>query len=198
MRCVKEVDLPALLRGIETYEGDPQTRLALKFLCLTFVRTIELRYAEWTEIDEEKAEWRVPAEKMKMKLAHIVPLSKQAIAVLKELRTLTGTSRWLFPNTKGADKPMSENTVLFALYRLGYRSRMTGHGFRGLASTILNENGFNSDWIERQLAHSERDDVRAAYNHALYLTDRRKMMQWWGDYIDQKAGGNVIPLQQPA
>jgi integrase len=126
---------------------------------------------------------------MKMRAPHIVPLSKQALAVFKQLRELTGSGQWVFPGRSGTKKPMSENTVLYALYRMGYHSRMTGHGFRGLASTVLNEHGFNSDWIERQLAHIDQDGVRAAYNHAQYLPERRKMMQWWGDYLGRAARG---------
>ncbi|WP_232457313.1 tyrosine-type recombinase/integrase [Burkholderia ubonensis] len=148
----------------------------------TFVPTSELRYAEWGEIDEKKKEWLIPAEKMKMRAPHTVPLSKQALKVVAKLREVNGNSQFLFPSRSSPKKPMSENTVLYALYRMGYHSRMTGHGFRGLASTIVNEHNFNRDWIERQLAHSERDSVRAAYNHAEYLPERRKMMQWWAGY----------------
>lgn len=194
MARVGESELPELLRSIATYEGEPETRLALRFLALTFVRTIELRQAEWTEIDLERREWRIPAEKMKMRRVHIVPLAEQTIALLSELRALTGHRRWLFPNSRRPLQQMSENTILYALYRMGYRSRMTGHGFRGLASTILNEKGFNSDWIERQLAHSEQDGVRAAYNHAEYLSERHRMMQWWADYLDKQSGAQIIPL----
>ncbi|MGR3908881.1 tyrosine-type recombinase/integrase [Burkholderia sp. SR8] len=189
MKRVSEAELPELMRKIDTYDGDYQTRLAMRFMALTFVRTIELRFAEWTEIDEKKKEWRIPAEKMKMRTPHIVPLSKQALEVVAKLRELNGDSQYLFPSRSSSKKPMSENTIIFALYRMGYHSRMTGHGFRGLASTILNEHGFNRDWIERQLAHSERDSIRAAYNHAEYLPERRKMMQWWGDYLASACGG---------
>lgn len=184
MKRISEAELPESMGKIATYDGDLQTRLALQLLALTFVRTVELRNAEWSEIDEAKAEWRIPAEKMKMRSPHIVPLSTQALAVIKQLRELNGNWQLLFPSRTNARKPISENTVLYALYRLGYHSRMTGHGFRGLASTALNENGFNSDWIERQLAHTEQNSVRAAYNHAQYLPERRRMMQWWGDYLD--------------
>jgi integrase len=189
MSRIAESEVPELMRNIAAYDGEPQTRLALELLALTFVRTAELRFAEWTEIDEKKGEWRIPAEKMKMRAPHIVPLSKQALAVFKQLRELTGSGQWVFPGRSGTKKPMSENTVLYALYRMGYHSRMTGHGFRGLASTVLNEHGFNSDWIERQLAHIDQDGVRAAYNHAQYLPERRKMMQWWGDYLGRAARG---------
>ncbi|RQV17448.1 DUF4102 domain-containing protein [Burkholderia cenocepacia] len=188
MKRVSEAELPELMQKIDAYDGDYQTRLAMRFMALTFVRTIELRFAEWTEIDEKKKEWRIPAEKMKMRTPHIVPLSKQALEVVAKLRELNGDGQYLFPSRSSSKKPMSENTIIFALYRMGYHSRMTGHGFRGLASTILNEQNFNRDWIERQLAHSERDSIRAAYNHAEYLPERRKMMQWWGDFIQQRHG----------
>ena len=159
-------------------------------LLLTFVRTTELREAEWTEIDLDKAEWRISANRMKMKELHIVPLSDQAVAVLRELQKRTGNRKYLFPNEHNQLSFMSENTMLFALYRMGYRSRVTGHGFRSTASTILNENGFSPDVIERQLAHCERNKVRAAYNHAQHLPERRKMMQWWADYLDGATNGN--------
>lgn len=189
MARVTEAELPELMRKIAAYDGEFQTRLALQFLALTFVRTGEMRFAEWSEIDEAKAEWRIPAGRMKMPSPHIVPLSTQALEVIRQLRELNGRWKWVFPSQSNTQKPISENTVLFALYRMGYHSRMTGHGFRGLASTILNENGFESDWIERQLAHSERNDVRAAYNHAQYLSERRRMMQWWGDYLAETRSG---------
>lgn len=182
---LKAADLPEFLQRLESYEGALLTKLALRLLLLTFVRTTELRMAEWTEIDFDKAEWRIPAERMKMRDPHIVPLSSQAVAVLRELQKLTGNGKHVFPNEHNFVTFMSENTMLFALYRMGYRSRATGHGFRATASTILNENGFMPDVIERQLAHAERNKVRAAYNHAQYLTERRKMMQWWADYLDK-------------
>lgn len=187
MKRIGESELPELMQKIATYDGDLQTRLALQLLALTFVRTVELRNAEWSEIDEAKAEWRIPAEKMKMRSEHIVPLSTQALEVIRQLREINGNWQLLFPSRTNARKPISENTVLYALYRLGYHSRMTGHGFRGLASTILNENGFNSDWIERQLAHTDQNSVRAAYNHAQYLQERCRMMQWWGDYLTARS-----------
>ena len=180
-------ELPLYLKQLEAYDGSLQTKLALRFLLLTFVRTNELRGALWTEINWDKAEWRIAAERMKMKELHIVPLSIQAISVLRQLEKITGNRLYLFPNQKNPTKFMSENTILFALYRMGYHSRATGHGFRSTASTILNENGFGADVIERQLAHGERNAVRAAYNHAQYLPERRKMMQWWADYLDEVA-----------
>ena len=184
---LKENELPLYLKKLADFDGHPQTMLALRFLLLTFVRTIELRAAQWSEIDWDKAEWRIPAERMKMRELHIVPLSKQAITVLRELQNHSGNRDSIFPNQHNPAKFMSENTILYALYRMGYHSRATGHGFRSTASTILNENGFPPDVIERQLAHSERDKVRAAYNHAQHLPERRKMMQWWADVLDEIA-----------
>ena len=180
-------ELPAFLKKLASYDGQLQTKLALRFLLLTFVRSAELRAALWQEIDWDKAEWRIPAERMKMKELHIVPLSKQTIGVLRELQTLSGDRQFIFPNQHNPATYMSENTMLYALYRMGYHSRATGHGFRSTASTILNEHGFRADVIERQLAHTERNSVRAAYNHAQYLSERREMMQWWADYLDQVA-----------
>jgi integrase len=190
---LKADELPDFLKKLDNYDGQPQTKLALRFLLLTFVRTGELRGAGWKEINFDKAEWRIPAERMKMRDPHIVPLSKQAIAILRELQPLTGHWSHVFPNQHKPSGCMSENTILYALYRMGYHSRATGHGFRSTASTILNEQGFNSDVIERQLAHGERNQVRAAYNHAQYLPERRKMMQWWADYLDAVAKGKPAP-----
>jgi integrase len=184
MAYLKERELPEFLQKLDGYDGSFQTKLALKFLLLTFVRTIELRGAEWKEVDLKKAEWRIPPERMKMGDEHIVPLSKQSVAVLQELKPLTGQSAFVFPNQHKTFGFMSENTMLYGLYRMGYHSKATGHGFRATASTILNENGFQPSIIERQLAHAERNEVRAAYNHAEYLPERRKMMQWWADYLD--------------
>ena len=184
---LEEHELPLYLQRVEAYDGSLQTRQALRFLLLTFVRTNELRGAQWTEIDWDKAEWRIPAARMKMKELHIVPLARQTIAVLRELEKHSGNRQYLFPNEHNAATFMSENTMLYALYRMGYHSRTTGHGFRSTASTILNEHGFRADVIERQLAHGERNKVRAAYNHAQYLPERRTMMQWWADYLDKVA-----------
>jgi len=176
--------LPEFLSKLEKYDGETQTKLALKFLILTFVRSGEVRGAKWSEINFDKKEWRIPAERMKMRDPHIVPLSNQAIAILKELHVITGSSEYLFPHRSKPMTFISENTMLYTIYRLGYHSRTTAHDFRATASTILNEHGFASDVIERQLAHSERNNVRASYNHAQYIPERTKMMQWWGDYID--------------
>ncbi len=198
--AVTSEELPALLTAIDGYPelGDKLTGYALKLLALTFVRTGELIGAEWSEIDMDGATWIVPAARMKMKTEHVVPLSRQALAVLRELRAIGGGSRYVFPG-RNPDKPISNNTMLFALYRLGYKGKMTGHGFRAVASTILNEAGYRPDVIERQLAHCERDDVRGAYNRAEYLPERRKMMQQWADMLAALAkGAKVIPLQRRA
>ena len=198
--AVKPGELPALLRAIDSYGdvGDRQTALALRLLALTFVRTNELIGATWDEIDLDGATWIVPAERMKMKTEHVVPLSRQAVELLRELQAIGGGSRYVFPG-RNPDKPISNNTMLFALYRLGYKGKMTGHGFRAVASTILNESGFRPDVIERQLAHCERNDVRGAYNRAEYLPERRAMMQRWADMLaDMEQGAQVIPLQRRA
>ncbi|KWR80321.1 MULTISPECIES: tyrosine-type recombinase/integrase [Cupriavidus] len=180
-------EMPQLLRDIDAYEGDKVTRLALQLMTLTFVRTTEMIQAQWCEIDEKKGEWLVPAERMKMRDPHVVPLSKQAVAVLKELREINGHRDYIFYSPRGKTGHISNNTMLYALYRMGYHSRMTGHGFRGLASTALNELGFRPDVIERQLAHVERNKVRAAYNHAQYLPERRQMMQAWANWLETTA-----------
>lgn len=192
-------ELPELLRAIEVYQGTHVTRFALKLIALTFVRTSELIGAKWAEFDLEAARWDISAERMKMRTPQIVPLSRQALDALDTLRTLTGQSEWLFPGDRNAKKPMSNNTILKALERMGYKSRMTGHGFRGLASTILHEQGYNHEHIELQLAHAPRDAVSAAYNHALYLKPRAKMMQDWADFLEQtQRGGKVLPFKSSA
>jgi integrase len=181
---VEEADLPALLTAIDTYVGNDHTRLALQFMALTFVRTGELIGARWSEIDRVEARWNIPAARMKMKTPHIVPLSTQALGVLEQLRTISFNQDLVFPGDVNPKKPMSNNTLLFALYRMGYRGRMTGHGFRGVASTVLHEQGWPHEHIELQLAHQSRNAVSAAYNHALYLKPRAKMMQAWADHLD--------------
>ena len=179
------IEVGKLLSAINGYEGFFVTKCALQLAPLFFVRPGELRHAEWSEFDFEKAEWRIPPEKMKMRATHIVPLSTQAIGILQQLHAYTGDGKYVFPGTRTSKRPMSENTVLAALRRLGYTTdEMTGHGFRSLASTLLNENGWNRDAIERQLAHAERNNIRAAYNYAEYLPERRTMMQWWADHLE--------------
>ena len=182
---IDEKELPELLTKIEVYQGTHITRLAMKLMVLTFVRTGELIGAKWSEFDLDSARWNISAERMKMRTPHIVPLSTQALEVLKLLQVLSGNSEWLCPGAYRSKKPMSNNTILKALERMGFKGRMTGHGFRGLASTILHEQGVNHDHIELQLAHSPRNEVSAAYNHALYLEPRAKMMQDWANYLEQ-------------
>ena len=185
-----------LLRAIDAYQGSFITRCALQLAPMLFVRPGELRQAEWSELDLDAGEWRIPAGKMKMKESHFVPLSTQAVAVFRELLPLTGSGQYVFPSVRTGTRPMSENTVLAALRRMGYvKGELTGHGFRSTASTLLNEQGWNRDAIERQLAHAERDEVRGAYNRAEHLPERRKMMQAWADYLDQLAGKNVVPMR---
>jgi integrase len=189
-------DVPAFIRGLKTYDGDPRTRLALELTILTFARTTELRAARWSEIenlDSNEPLWRIPAERMKMRREHIVPLAPQSVAVLRELRGLRGSaaSSFLFPSPS-REGHMSNNTMLYALYRMGYHGRATIHGFRAMASTALNEMGFRSDVIECQLAHQEQSSVRAAYNRAQYLIERRTMMECWADRLDELARNVVI------
>jgi integrase len=188
-----------LMRAIQGYTGHPVTALALKLAPLVFVRPGELRTAECSEFDLPNAVWRIPAVRMKMKEPHIVPLARQAVAILRELEPFAQGGRYLFPSLRTRDRPMSDNTINAALRRLGYSSEeQTGHGFRTMASTLLNEQGFPPDVIELQLAHTERNKVRAAYNKAQRLAERRKMMQAWADYLDGlRAGANVAPIRRP-
>jgi integrase len=188
-------ELPDLLRAMKGYAGTPLTRLAMELLSFTFVRTGELIGARWSEFNLECARWDIPAERMKMRTAHTVPLSRQALEVLAVLHPITGQGELLFPGERDARRPMSNNTILKALDRMGYKGRMTGHGWRGLASTILHEQGFDHAHIEAQLAHQERNAVSAAYNHAQYLPQRALMMQAWADHVDAATRGNVVPLR---
>jgi integrase len=187
-----------LLRAIDGFDGQPTTRAALRLAAYTFVRPGELRHAEWDEFDLDSEVWSIPAEKMKMRRPHRVPLARQPLAVLRELQAITGNGRWLFPSVRTFIRPISENTLNAALRRLGYGSEeMCAHGFRGMASTRLNEIGrWNPDAIERQLAHQEANAVRRAYTHsAEYWLERVQMMQAWADYLDQlRDGGKVVPL----
>lgn len=189
---LKEKQLPVFLKELDKYDteynGNVLTKLAFKLLILTFIRSGEIRGGKWDEINWDKKEWKVSAERMKMRDPHIVPLSTQSIAILKQIHDITGhgISGYIFPSQNNPRKVMSENTFLRAIEVMGYKGVTTAHGFRSTASTILNENGFPPDHIERQLAHCERDQVRAAYNHAEYLKERHEMMQWWGDYLEDK------------
>ena len=188
-----ERDVPAFLRTLDAYEGDPTTRYALLLLMLTAVRPGELRGARWSEIDG--ALWRIPGERMKMKTEHVVPLSTQALQVLEAMRALSGGAL-VFPSPFYPGKVLSENTLNSALARMGYKGIATAHGFRTLFSTSANEAGWNSDVIEKQLAHAERDEVRGAYNRAQWLAERTKLMQWWADRLDAlRKGADVIPFK---
>jgi integrase len=182
-------ELPALLRAIEVYRGHVVTRLAMKLMALTFTRTSELIGARWCEIDLKGRRWNIPKERMKMKKPHIVPLATQTVEVLELLRTVTGGGELLFPGDRDDRKPMSNNTILVSLKRMGYGGRQTGHGFRGIASTILHEQGYPHEHIEIQLAHTQRNTVSAAYNHALYLKPRATMMQAWADFLEMTQRG---------
>ena len=199
MARIDAKELPALLRAVEVYEGRQLTRLAMKLMALTFVRTSELIGARWDEFDLDARRWSIPAQRMKMQTPHIVPLSSQAIENLTLLQTISGQFQLVFPGEQDPKRPMSNMTILKALERMGYKGRMTGHGFRGLASTILHEQGYNHDHIELQLAHAPRNAVSAAYNHALYLEPRTRMMQDWADLLDRtRQGGKVIMIPASA
>jgi integrase len=175
-----------LMRSIQDYHGSFITKCALQLAPLLFIRPGELRHLEWSEISIDNAEIRIPKEKMKARAPHIVPLSSQAVKIIKELHPLTGQYKYLFPSGRSSKRAMSENTINGALRRLGYtKEEITSHGFRSMASTILNEQGWNRDAIERQLAHAERNNIRAAYNYAEYLPERRKMMQHWANYLEK-------------
>ncbi|WP_323845305.1 tyrosine-type recombinase/integrase [Microbulbifer magnicolonia] len=197
-------ELPAFLRELDLYQerGRQLTKLAIQLLILTFVRPGELRGARWDEFDLEAAAWRIPGERMKMGTDHIVPLSRQALTVLEHIRAISGQYELLFPSERERARPMSDNTMRRAIFKMGWdgtqeaKSKANPHGFRATASSILNETGFNPDAIERQLSHMERNGVRAAYtHHARYLDERTQMMQWWADYLDEMRGtGKVIPI----
>ena len=190
-----------LLRAMDGYSGGFVTRCALRLAPMVFLRSGELRLAEWTEIDLDAAQWNIPAARMKMKEPHLVPLCSQAVAILRELHELTGTGRYVFPGARSRQRPMSNNAVLAALRRMGYdKDTMTGHGFRAMARTILDEVlHVRPDYIEHQLAHAVRDPNGRAYNRTAHLPERRAMMQQWADYLDTlKVGGNVLPMVRKA
>lgn len=191
----------ALLRAMDDYQGTFVTKCALRLAPMVFVRPGELRKAEWAEIDLDKAEWNIPAERMKMREAHLVPLSAQAVEILRELHNLTGHGRYVFPGARTNGRPMSDNAILAALRRMGFaKDEMSGHGFRAMARTILDEVlQVRPDFIEHQLAHAVRDPNGRAYNRTAHLAERRKMMQQWADYLDKlKVGAEVIPLNVAA
>jgi len=188
-------ELPEFLNRLESYDGSAITRCAMKLCILTMTRTIETIGACWREFDLGRAAWEIPGERMKMKRSHLVPLSPQALEVLDELRPISGQGTLVFPGEITRDKPISNNTMLYALYRLGYHKRATMHGFRAVASTILNETGhFRADVIEKQLAHEEQNKVRRAYNRAEYWEERVRMIQWWADHLDALRTGSKVVL----
>jgi integrase len=191
-------ELPDYLRKLDGYEGDMQTVQALRLLMLTATRPGEIRGARWPEFDLEAALWTIPAERMKMRHEHRVPLSVQAVEVLRTMQPLSNEGGLVFPSPSYRSKPLSENTLNSALARMGYKGSATAHGFRALFSTVANECGWNPDVIERQLAHKERNKVRAAYHRSTYLEDRIKLMQWWADYLDGRKAGNVVKMPQRA
>jgi integrase len=199
---VEPAEVGALLRAISGYRGSVVTLCALRLAPLVFVRPGELRQAEWAEFDLDRAEWRIPAERMKAREEHIVPLARQAVAVLRELHPLTGLGRFVFPSARTDTRPMSNNAVLSALRRMGYGSdEMTGHGFRAMARTVLDEVlGFRVDIIEHQLAHSVKDPLGRAYNRTKHLDERRRMMQAWADYLEAlEAGAKILRFpEKPA
>lgn len=192
--ALEDKDLPAFLATLDAYQGDPTTKAALRLLMLTAVRPGELRGARWAEIDTDAAEWRIPAERMKMKAPHVVPLSPAALAVLAGMKPISGAGELVFPSPFYPAKTLSENTLNSALARMGYKGEHTAHGFRALFSTVANECGHDGDVIERQLAHVERNDVRAAYHRATYLQDRARLMTWWAEYLEARKGGRVVPI----
>ncbi len=195
---LKEHEIPEFLTALDHYHGHDYIRLGMKLLMLTFVRPGELRNAVWSEIDLKEKLWRIPAARMKMKRDHLVPLSQQSLDILAQLRTLTGHSDYIFPSVRTPHKPITDVTLLKVLQIMGYTGsrKITPHGFRHTASTILNERRFHRDVIERQLAHADDDKIRSTYNHAEYLAERRGLMQWWADYLDSSARGNIITSRE--
>jgi integrase len=191
-------ELPVFLAKLDTYDGDPHTVHALRLLILSAARPGEVRGARWAEFDLDAALWVIPAERMKMRHEHRVPLSTQAVQVLRSMEALSGGRELVFPSPMYRSKPLSENTFNSALARMGYKNTATAHGFRALFSTVANEHSWNPDVIERQLAHKEQNEIRAAYHRTTYMQDRTRLMQWWADYLDGRKAGNVIQLPQRA
>lgn len=186
-------ELPEFLQALSVCSGSKITQIATKLLMITGVRTIELRAAEWSEIDFDKAIWEIPKERMKMHRPHMVPLSTQALELFKEIQTITGKFKYIFHGRNDASKPMSEAAINQVIKRIGYDGRATGHGFRHTMSTILHEQGYNTAWIETQLAHVDKNSIRGTYNHAQYIDGRREMLQWYADYMDTlENGDNVV------
>lgn len=185
-------ELPDFFKALSSYTGSPLVVLAARLLILTGVRTGELRGAFWSEFDLEKAVWEIPAERMKMKRPHLVPLSTQALEIVQQLKVMSGQYPLVFPGRNDPRKTMSEASINQVFKRIGYTGKVTGHGFRHTMSTILHEEGFNTAWIETQLAHVDKNAIRGTYNHALYLEGRREMMQWYADYIDNIGKNKLI------
>ena len=196
--AMADKELPEFLGKLAAYNGDFTTANALRVLILTATRPGETRGARWAEFDLDAALWVIPAERMKMRAEHRVPLSRQALRVLRTMRPLSGGGDLVFPSPSYRSKPLSENTFNSALARIGYKNTATAHGFRALFSTVANECGWNPDVIERQLAHKEANEVRAAYHRSTYLTERERLMQWWADYLDGREAGNVVKMPQRA
>jgi len=189
-------DLPTFLAQLDAYDGDPHTIHALRLLMLTATRPGEVRGAHWDEVDMDAALWTIPAERMKMRQEHRVPLSRQALELLQSMQPLSGGRELIFPSPYYPSKPLSENTFNSAMARMGYKNLATAHGFRALFSTVCNETGWRADVIERQLAHKERNEVRAAYHRSTYMDERAKLLQWWADYLDGRKTGKVVHLHQ--
>lgn len=196
--AMTDKELPEFLPKLAAYEGDPTTLHGLRLLILTATRPGETRGARWVEFDLDAALWTIPPERMKMKIEHRVPLSTQALEVLRTMHTLSGSGALVFPSPFYPSKSLSENTFNSALARMGYKATATAHGFRALFSTVANECGWNPDVIERQLAHVEQNEVRAAYHRSTYLQDRERLMQWWADYLDGRKAGNVVKMPKRA
>ena len=196
--AMADKELPEFLRKLDAYEGDPHTVHALRMVILTATRPGEVRGARWAEFDLDAALWVIPPERMKMRAEHRVPLSRQAVEVLRSMQTLSGGRELAFPSPVYPSKPLSENTFNSALARMGYKNTATAHGFRALFSTVANESGWNPDVIERQLAHKEQNEIRAAYHRSTYMQDRERLMQWWADYLDGRKAGNVVKMPQRA
>ena len=196
--AMADKELPEFLAKLAAYDGDPHTVQALRLLILTATRPGETRGARWAEFDLVAALWIIPAERMKMRTEHRIPLSLQAVEVLHTMQTLSAGRELVFPSPYYPSKPLSENTFNSALARMGYKNTATAHGFRALFSTVANECGWNPDVIERQLAHKEQNEIRAAYHRSTYMKDRERLMQWWGDYLDGRKAGNVVKMPQRA
>ncbi|CUA97539.1 tyrosine-type recombinase/integrase [Comamonas thiooxydans] len=191
-------ELPAFLAQLDAYDGDPHTVHALRLLMLTATRPGEVRGARWSEVDMDAAMWTIPAERMKMRSEHRVPLSRQSLELLQSMQTLSGGRELIFPSPYYPSKPLSENTFNSAMARMGYKNLATAHGFRALFSTVANETGWRPDVIERQLAHKERNEVRAAYHRSTYMAERTKLLQWWADYLEGCKTGKVLHQRQRA